>query len=137
VTMARIEGKAVFLNRLQYEEIPGTKFIRLLEDFIVYSAVLNRIIIVPKGFTCDGESVFFKSSTEAGVVHDYLYRIGAKTWNIACTINIPFDDRRKADAVFYEVSDLDGCWKITSLAKWAAVRCVSWIFYRKKKVSEP
>ncbi len=136
MSMARIERKPIFLNRIRYEEIPRTNFIRLLEDFIVYSAVLNRIIIVPKDFTCDGESVFFKSSTEAGVVHDYLYRIGAKTWDISCTASSPFDDRRKADAVFFEMSDLDGCWKITSYSKWAFVRLVSWIFYRKKKVLE-
>ena len=124
--MAQAQSEARFLNTIKYEEIPGTKYIRLIDDFIVYSAYIDRTIIVPRGFVCDGESVFFKSSTEAGVIHDYLYRKGSK----------PETNRREADAVFCEVSRLDGCWWITSQAKWAAVRCFAHWCWHKHEVMD-
>lgn len=124
--MAVDEKKASFLTTLKYEEIPGTLDIRLLEDFAFYSAVLGQVVVVPTGFMCDGESVFFKSSTEAGVGHDYLYRKDS----------IPLVSRVQADAVFYELSRLDKSSWIISQLKWLAVRSVSWLYFHKKTVRE-
>lgn len=114
--------KAAFLSLLEYEEIPRSNLIRLTDDFRVHSAVINRDITVPAGFVCDGESVFFKSSTEAGVVHDYLYRRDSD----------PLVSRRIADDIFYEMSEIDG--SRVSWLKWAAVRLFSGRFYHKQSV---
>jgi len=119
-------NKPQFLSTLKYEEIPGTKYIRLLSNFAYYSAAIKSTITVPFGFVCDGESVFFKSSTEAGVIHDYLYRKGSK----------PETNRREADAVFCEVSRVDGCWWITCRAKWAAVRLFAHGCWHKHNVMD-
>ena len=124
--MAQAGKQAEFLNYLEYEEIPRSRIIRLTDDFKVYSAVIGRTITVPNGFTCDGESVFFKSSTEAGVVHDYLYRKDSD----------PIVSRKIADEIFYEMSLLDDCWMVVCLAKWLVVRTVAGRFYHKLKVAD-
>ena len=110
--MALLESKAGFLTPLRYEEIARTKYIRLLADFVAYSVRIKSTIVVPFGFVCDGESVFFKSSTEAGVIHDYLYRKGSK----------PRVNRKDADAVFEEMSKIDDVNFVMSWLKWLAVR---------------
>jgi hypothetical protein len=138
VAMAHIEQTAKFLTPLKYEEIAGTKYIRLLDDFVVYSFYLKRTIIVPKGFVCDGESVFFKSSTEAGVVHDYLYRSDSVTWDISRMTykKLTGANRREADAVFEEMSRLDKAGYVMSWLKWAAVRVFAHGCWHKHNVMD-
>jgi hypothetical protein len=143
--MAQIEDRACFINTLKQEAIPRTKYSRLLEDFIVYSAVLDRIIIIPKGMVCDAESFFIKSSDEAGWVHDYLYRKNAITWKLGCltwnnnlfTIDNDFKymcrnvNRRLADKVFEEMSIVDDVSCGFSWVKWLAVRIGGhWCWHR-------
>lgn len=52
------------------------KYVRLLEDFIIYSDRLGKEIIIPKGFVHDNESVplFKGTNPEAGCIHDYFSR---------------------------------------------------------------
>jgi hypothetical protein len=124
--MAQVEKEARFINRVAYAEIPGTALIELRDEFLYYSAVIGRTIIVPDGFVCDGESFILKSSTEAGVLHDYLYRKDSS----------PVVSRKIADAVLYEASRVDKCTWVMSWAKWAFVRVVSHCFYHKLNVKD-
>ena len=63
-------------NRIKIERIPGTRLVRLIEDFWFYSVVLGRWCCIPKGFVYDEESVPVLRGTnpEAGAIHDYLCR---------------------------------------------------------------
>lgn len=47
----------------------------LLDDLKFYSNIIKDIIVVPKGFVCDGTSDLLKDNSEpCGVIHDYGYR---------------------------------------------------------------
>lgn len=120
--MADLYGDSVILNRCRYEEIPGTKYIRLTDDFMVYAARIQRVVIVPKGFICDGETFILKSSTEAGIVHDYLYRSDAIVWDLKCLKSFPGPTRKDADGIFKDISTIDKAGRVMSWLKWAAVR---------------
>jgi hypothetical protein len=123
---------ARFITTLKQEAIPGTIYYRLLEDFIVYSAILKRIIVCPAGMICDAESFKLKSSDEAGWIHDYLYRKDSITWhkdiitlsgiNLNPSLQLKGVNRRIADKVFEEISVLDNVSAAFSWWKWATVR---------------
>jgi len=68
--------KTAVKGTIKIERIPGTKYVRLIEDFWFYSVVLGRWCCIPKGFIYDEESVPFLRGTnpEAGAIHDYLCR---------------------------------------------------------------
>lgn len=109
------------LTPLTLEEIAGTRFVRLAEPFVYQSDVLKKTVKVPKGFICDLESIarwplvywiLGRSSDEAGVIHDYLYRKNS----------IPVVSRRLADAIYNEASKIDKCDRIRSWMKWLGVR---------------
>lgn len=62
---------------MKTEFIPGDcRYVRLLEDWPLYSEILRRWVIVPAGFVFDLESVplLRGSNPEAGCAHDYLCR---------------------------------------------------------------
>ena len=69
--------KAQFKSDLVTKELIGSKYCQLTEEFMFYSDILKRDIIVPVGFICDYESVplIKASSKRGGVIHDYLCRI--------------------------------------------------------------
>lgn len=134
--MADLYGDSVLLNRCRYEEIPGTQYIKLTDDFLVYAARIKRVVIVPKGFVCDGESFLLKSSTEAGVVHDYLYRSDAIVWDIKCFTSYPGPTRRDADGIFKDISEIDRAGKAMSWLKWAAVRMCARKYFHKHWVMD-
>jgi len=68
--------KTAVKGTIKIERIPGTKYVRLIEDFWFYSVVLGRWCCIPKGFIYDEESVPLLRGTnpEAGAIHDYLCR---------------------------------------------------------------
>lgn len=92
---------ARFLSVLRVERVaPDEDRWRLLADLAFSSDVLDRLVIVPKGFETDFASVpripvafwlFGGVAQEAAVVHDHLYSTGA------CS-------RKLADEVFAEAS---------------------------------
>lgn len=81
-------------STVKIERIPGTKLVRLLEDFWFYSVVLGRWCCIPAGFIYDEESVpiLKGSNPEAGLIHDYLCRKDSD----------PVVDKLIAAKVYYE-----------------------------------
>jgi hypothetical protein len=69
-----MKRKPEFLTPLRKQDINNRDFF-ILEDFQYYSNVIKDIIVVPKGFVCDGTSDLLKDDSEpCGVIHDYGYR---------------------------------------------------------------
>lgn len=133
--MAMSVNKPKFITHLQYEEIPDSKIIRLTAPFCYYSPTISRLITVPAGFECDRESIpripfvywmLGNSSAEAGVLHDYLYRVDSE----------PIVSRAIADDIYYEASCLDGNYRAQAWFKWAGVRIGGASSYHKRKVMD-
>ena len=126
---------AEFLTDLRALDVAeGTEVNRfqLLEDFKVYSAVLQDVITVPEGFTFDGESIPsfvswiappFGQSKRGACIHDYLYRHSGYY-----RLNGDFQivTRAQADAVYYEFVRLKGLplWRATM--RWTVLRLAGW-----------
>lgn len=128
-------NKPKFITHLCYEEIPDSKIIRLTAPFAYYSPILSRLITVPAGFECDRESIpripfvymfLGNSSAEAGVIHDYLYRVDSE----------PIVSRSIADDIYYEASCLDGNYRVQAYAKWLGVRIGGAPSYHKRSVMD-
>lgn len=68
--------KTAVKSTIKIERIPGTRYVRLIDDFWFYSAVLGRWCCIPAGFIYDEESVPILRGTnpEGGAIHDYLCR---------------------------------------------------------------
>lgn len=128
------EKKAQFLTGLCQESIPCCGLYRLLEDFVVYSAVMKRIIVSPKGMIADGESFPIKSSDEAGWTHDNAYRKDSVTWDATGMVKMPGLNRSQADAVFDEISNLDDVNFVFSWVKWVMVRTLGHWSWHKMNV---
>ena len=82
---------SAFLTDLITKELLGSKYAELVEPFVYQSSGLDKIIIIPRSFICDYESVplLKASSKRAGVIHDYLCRadsIPVVTKQMAATI---------------------------------------------------
>lgn len=123
--------KAELLSEIRQRVIPCTKLYELLEDFVVYSAVVKRIIIAPKGMIADAESFPLKSSDEAGWIHDSIYRKDSVTWDITGLIKLPGLNRPQGDAVYDEISKLDEVSKAFSWVKWFMVRTLGhWSWHK-------
>jgi hypothetical protein len=126
---------AEFLTDLRALDVAeGTEVNRfqLLADFRVYSAVLQDTLIVPEGFTFDGESIPsfvawiappFGQSKRGACVHDYLYRHSGYY-----RINGEFKPvtRRTADAVYHELVTLKGLPKWRATMRWTVLRLAGW-----------
>jgi hypothetical protein len=110
--LAGVKVEAQFLTPLETRDLGGNWFKNywmLLSELAYYSALLEKVIMVPKGFVCDMASVpklpllyWFFGATANGpaVLHDWLYRVGLVT-------------RLLADRVFNEAMAADGKWAIT------------------------
>jgi hypothetical protein len=129
-------NKPAFLTDLCQRAITGTNLYELTEDFVVYSAVVKRIIVCPKGMIADAESFPLKSSDEAGWVHDNIYRKDSVTWDSTGLIKMVGLNRSQADAVFDEISKLDKVSKIFSWVKWGMVRTLGHWSWHKLKVMD-
>lgn len=122
------------LSRINLQEmrvafIPGTRNVRLLEDFTVEIKIGDTIHrkIIPAGFVSDGASIprwawaivspYDPGVREAALIHDYFYRESkARLISGDCIIGIEVT-RAMADKIFYEEL-LDGDvpnWKAHSM----------------------
>ena len=102
-----------------------------LHEPLVYLTKAGRTIIVPVGFVTDLASIprglwnlLPKSGAynEAGVVHDYLYRINGVT-------------RKEADEVFLQAMEELGVGRVRRTLMWSAVRMFAgrkWKQYREE-----
>jgi hypothetical protein len=124
-------GTPQFLTHVCQEAIPKTKLYRLLKDFVVYSGVADGVIVCPKGMIADEESFPIKSSDEAGWVHDTLYRKDGVVFHVNGYVKMPQLSRRKADAVFDEISKLDNVSNWFSWTKWLVVRVLGYNSWHK------
>jgi len=83
---------------LKIEKILGDpKYVRLIDNFAFYSAILKRACCIPKGTIIDLESVPFIRGTnpEAGAIHDYLSMIDS----------IPVVSKKIAADVYFEMQE--------------------------------
>jgi hypothetical protein len=70
----KVKRSACFLTPLKKQDMNNRDFF-LLDDLQYYSKILKDVIVVPKGFVCDGTSDLLKDDSEpCGVVHDDCYR---------------------------------------------------------------
>ena len=123
--MARIEGKARFLNTLKSEEIRNNVF-KVLAILDFYSALKKKTYSVPAGLICDFETAgILRTSNEAGALHDYFYRCDSE----------PVLERKEADDLYYEAMIADGTPKPVAYLKWMTVRAVGWKYYHKCSVN--
>ena len=95
---------AVFLNLLHSTDLPGGGSFRLDKPLRFYSAILNEIIEVPKGFVADSYSVprlfaflVHKADRRPAFIHDWLY-----------DPNGPDVTQRQADRVLLEAMKAAG-----------------------------
>lgn len=111
--------KAQFLTPLRVEQVTEDDW-RLTHSLRYWSAILDRMVVVPAGFVTDFASVprlpfifWFAGDTAKApaVIHDWFYR--TNTEDIT---------RATADAVFSEAMEAKGYWKIRTWAMWAGVR---------------
>ena len=72
--------KTLFLSKLVFENIIGSKYVRLHDPFRFYSETLGQFVEIPAGFVSDLESVPIIKGTSniGGVVHDYFCRSDSK-----------------------------------------------------------
>jgi len=126
-----MKPRAQFLSPLQVEQIDKDDW-KLLAPLRFYSAVLDREIIVPKGFVTDFASVprlpfiyWFTGglAQAAAVIHDWLYRT-----------ETAFLTRAQADAVLAEAMAASGYWKIRSWFMWAGVRIGGYWSYETRSI---
>lgn len=60
-----------------FQCIPGTVYVRLMNDVRFYSKVLGRWETIKAGFVCDRESTPWRGEDSiAGLIHDYVSRKG-------------------------------------------------------------
>lgn len=125
-----MKREAEFLTDPRFEDVTKgseTQKLRLLEPLHVYSAVLDREIIVPVGFVFE-ESIptFLYSlsrprgdSKRAACVHDWLYVNHGHRLPGGMIIPVT---RRQADAVYHELLRLKGVGPVRAWARWLALR---------------
>lgn len=116
--------KPYFLTTLQITELPDGEW-ELVDGLAYHSEILDRIVVVPRGFKTDLASVprlpfvYMAAGGKANapaVIHDFLYHTKA------C-------DRRTADSVFEEAMAVIGesWWRRKMM--WLGVRLFGWIPY--------
>lgn len=122
--------QAQFLTHLRVEEVDEKNW-RLTSSLRYYSAVLDRVIVVPEGFVTDFASVprlpfiyWFAGDTarKAAVIHDWLYRINTEKVT-----------RAQADAVFAEAIRALGYWPAREWFMWAGVRVGGYWSYETRQ----
>lgn len=97
------------LASIKIERIPGTSYVRLLEDFLFFSETLNPSpdsetwSCIPAGFVYDEESewILKGSNPEAGAIHDYYSRSDSG----------PVVDKATAAAIYQEFQEYFDCIK--------------------------
>jgi hypothetical protein len=124
------------LTPLRYEDLSEGKqilWLKLLEPFRYYSAVLGSEVELPVGFECDGESVPrwlhsvvppFGAARYGAVAHDGIYSFAGYHKPGSSEV-IPVT-RQKADAVYRELLAVKGVapWRCT--VRYNALRAAGW-----------
>lgn len=97
----------------------------LTEPFAFFSDILKQWCVVPRGFSCDWESVpLFKGTSKVGgLVHDYLCRKDSN----------PVVTKKVAADVYLEIMKFRGNSYIRRYTKYWTVR-MAWGYFHKKKV---
>ncbi len=110
-----------------------------LDSPLIYESDLLGKIEVPEGFETDFASVpripifytlFGNRAHREAVLHDYLYRIDART----SKYDLIF--REKADAVFLEAMEVRGKSFFVRWPMYFGVRLGGWTAYHKHKVAD-
>jgi hypothetical protein len=126
--------KAHFMNDLKADLIGDDKIWELLEPLAYYSAILGKLIIVPKGFQTDLASVprvpilytiWGGRAHREGVLHDYLYRIDSD----------PATSFDQANAIFMEAMASRGKSWFVRYPMWWGV-CMARAAYHKRMAKE-
>lgn len=115
--MKKPKLKTQFLSPLKTQGINRKDFF-LLEDFRFYSNVIKDVIVVPKGFVCDGTSDLLKDDSEpCGVIHDYAYRAPDHKINVERNgvIYQVYIAKSTADRIFLEAMKV---WKVPAWKRW-------------------
>lgn len=131
--------EAAFLTNSRFEDISEgseTQKLRLLDELRVFSAVLNKIVVVPAGFVFEESipTVLFSisrprgESKRAACVHDWMYRYGSYTTLSRETFKVT---RRQADAVYRELLLCKGVKPFRAYLRWLAVRVGGWNKFKK------
>ena len=104
------------------EEVIDYKYSRLKAVYSFKSRVLDCIVIVPKGFVYDHESVPFLKGTShrGGLIHDYLCRVDS----------IPTVAKKQAADVYLEVMKYRGNSFLRRYAKYWVVRIACGYFHK-------
>lgn len=119
-----LPGPSRFLDTLVSEEISNNVFkVRRLLPF--YSKRLNRIFDI-QPLICDFETAgLFRTSNEAGALHDYGYRIDCP-WGLS---------RREVDDLYFEALLADGNTShALAMSKWLAVRVFGKRYFQKNRI---
>lgn len=126
-----VTRKAQFESELRVEKMHNGEW-KLLDPLTFCSAIVDRVITVPAGFTTDFASVpriplaFLltgDTAHEAAVVHDWLYVTGIY-------------DRATADAIFREAMAAMGEPVVKNWLMWAGVRLGGWVPWSRHNHSE-
>ena len=119
-----------------------TRRYRLLEPFLVRSAVLRAVVTVPAGFEFDGESIPdwlhglvppFGQSKRAACVHDYLYKYAGYDRADGTFTEV---ERKTADRVYLELALLKGLPQWRALMRYRVLRLVGWVAWNKWRRAE-
>lgn len=126
---------AEFLTDLRALDVAEGKEVncfQLLENFTVYSEVLEDVITVPKGFTFDGESIPafvawiappFGQSKRGACIHDFLYR---HSGYYDLKGDFKTVTRKQADEVYREFVLLKGLPRWRATMRWTVLRLAGW-----------
>jgi len=108
------------------ETIIDYKYSRLNVSYSFKNRLLDCIIIIPKGFVYDHESLplIRGTSHRGGLVHDYLCRIDS----------IPVVTKKQAADIYLEVMKFRGNSWWRRYTKYWAVR-LAWEYFHKLKVN--
>lgn len=129
------DRRAEFLTPLRYEDKSAGDqilWLKLLEPFRYFSAVLGSEAILPADFECDGESVPswlysivppFGAARRGAVAHDGLYTLAGFTTPAGEFVPVT---RAVADAVYRELLIAAGVAKWRAWNRWAALRAAGW-----------
>ena len=117
----------MFLTSLHCTQVSPDEW-ELADDFKYASKLLDRVIVVPKGFRFDFASVprlplmyavFGNTAHKAATVHDWLYT--SKQHPDSTPDNLIYVNRKTADAIFEEACKCElPSWKATLM--WLGVR---------------
>lgn len=137
-----MSNKAEFLTDfivLDITEGREVQRLKLLEPFMVYSAVLQDQVHVSEGFEFDGESIPvwlqtlvppFGQSRRGAAIHDWLYQHGGYYRATGQFVSVT---RKQADEVYKELVLAKGLPKWRATLRFSVLRAVGWLHWNKSQ----